>query len=173
MNFADLCASRGLSRIAKVALGPMLRCTWLAPGAGNYGSVATRASIRWKMSSGRRRSVELERHPPKRRSKSYQQPVVTTRYPSERTWSVATYLSLSRLDRGPLCITLTEPHSAKPGLFWAALGMVRRNCSALARRRQLGVDTSMGRGCSKVSTLTAHLAGGPGQNALLICTVPR
>src|SRR4029077_1708863 len=27
------------------------------------------------------------------RSKSYQQPVETTRYPNERTWSVASYLS--------------------------------------------------------------------------------
>jgi len=73
-----------------------------------------------------------------------------------------------------LCITLTEPQSAKPAQLWPALGGWLGYCSALARRRQLGVDTSRGWGVrrsvdAEVSTLSSSFTA---RRAILLLRPP-
>jgi hypothetical protein len=65
---------------------PMMTVCLIVTGDISRASMQTEAAV-WI-------SVATPSNEP-RRSKSYQRPVVTTRYPNERTWSVMAYLSPS------------------------------------------------------------------------------
>ena len=81
------------------------------------------------------------------RSKSYQRPVVTTRYPYERTWSVATYLSPIAVRSRTSCIAApldaqdmpnrasTDPVVPKPSIG----GMTRSATSGPMHRSEKGI----------------------------------